>query len=47
MKGLASNFRKEERGVIFEKVFGKSVPGGRDPLSLRIANGKIGEYKDE
>ena len=28
-------------------MFGKSVPGGRDPLSLRLNNGKITEYKDD
>jgi dynein heavy chain 2 len=42
VKGLASNFDPESRAVIFEAVFGKGVPGNRDPLSLRIANGKIG-----
>ena len=47
MKGLASNFPNEQRGLIFEQVFGKSVPGNRDPLSLRINNGKISEYKDD
>lgn len=34
------------RGKVFELVFGKAVPGGRDPLSLKISNGKIGEFKD-
>ena len=47
MKGLASNFPNEQRGLIFEQVFGKSVPGNRDPLSLRINNGKISEYKED
>lgn len=47
MKGLASNFDSESRGTIFEVVFGKAVPGNRDPLSLRINNGKISEYKDD
>ena len=47
MKGLASNFSKEDRGVVFEAVFNKAVPGGRDPLSLKIQNNKIGEYKDD
>ena len=23
------------------------MPGGRDPLSLKIGNGKIGEYRDD
>lgn len=27
-------------------MFGKPVPGDRDPLSLIIKNGKITEYKD-
>jgi len=41
VKGLASNFDFETRGIIFEAVFGKAVPGNRDPLSLKINNGKI------
>ena len=28
-------------------MFGKAVPGNRDPLSLRINSGKITEYKDD
>lgn len=47
VKGLASNFEKDLRGFVFETVFGKGVPGDRDPLSLKSANGKIGEYKDD
>jgi len=47
VKGIASNFPQAQRATVFETVFGKAVPGGRDPLSLRIQNGKIGEYKDE
>ena len=47
VKGLASNFKKEDRGRVFEAVFGKAVPGDRDPLILRINNGKIGAFKDE
>lgn len=47
VKGLASNFEGEMRGKVFESIFGKGVPGGRDPLSLRISNGKISEFKDE
>lgn len=47
VKGLASNFNKESRGAVFEAIFNKGVPGERDPLSLRISNGKITEYKDD
>lgn len=47
MKGLGSNFAHEERGAIFQEVFGKSVPGNRDPLSLYIRNSKMTEYKDD
>ena len=47
VKGLASNFDKETRGIVFQAVFGKSVPGDRDPLCLKISNGKISEYKDD
>jgi hypothetical protein len=47
VKGLASNFPKAVRSKVFETVFGKPVPGGRDPLSLKISDGKIGEYKDD
>jgi hypothetical protein len=42
VKGIASNFPKAQRAIVFETVFGKPVPGGRDPLSLKIQNGKIG-----
>lgn len=28
-------------------VYGKAVPGDRDPLSLTVKNGKITEYKDK
>lgn len=47
VKGLASNYHEEERGKIFEQIYGKPVPGGRDPLGLIIRNGKISEYKDQ
>lgn len=46
MKGLASNFSDQNRSSIFEIVYGKPVPGNRDPLSLLINNGKITEFKD-
>lgn len=46
VKGLASNFLEEDRAQIFEIVYGKPVPGNRDPLSLLIKNGKISEFKD-
>ena len=46
VKGLASNYHEEERSKIFELIYGKPVPGGRDPLGLFIKNGKISEYKD-
>ena len=41
VKGLASNFSDDDRSAIFESVYGKPVPGNRDPLSLMIKNGKI------
>jgi len=28
-------------------VYGKAVPGDREPLSLTVKNGKITEYKDK
>lgn len=47
VKGLASNYQEEDRGKVFELVYGKAVPGNRDPLGLTIKGGKITEYKDQ